>query len=114
MKSVAFFGGSNIGKGPWRPGKKVWSIVFIGSSEIDFCQAQLEEPVTKVRGISFFGSTKVIVSEEMPVTLSGFSIFGSRNVKRPKGSEAPVESSKGLHINFVSMFGSLAVRVPER
>jgi hypothetical protein len=109
MKSIAIFGGSKLGKSPWRPGKKVWSIAIFGGSELDFRQAMLEEEVTKVTAFSLFGGTKIIVPQDMPVTLSGFSIFGGREVKRSPARELPPTSAKGLHINAISILGGAEV-----
>ena len=109
MKSVAIFGGSKLGQGPWRPGKKVWSIAIFGGSEIDFRQAELEETVTKIVAFSFFGGYKVLVPPDMPATLSGFSLFGGRDVKRPQATKAPSASAKGLHINAISIFGGFTL-----
>ena len=105
MLSGGIFSGSKLGQGPWRPGKKVWSIAIFGSSEIDFRQAELEEDVTKIVAFSFFGGSKVLVPPDMPATLSGFSIFGGRDVKRNQATLASSASAKGLHIQAISIFG---------
>lgn len=109
MKSVAIFGGSKLGQGPWRPGKKVWSIAIFGGSDIDFRQAELEEDVTKVAAFSLFGGNKVFVPPDMPVTLSGLSIFGGRDDKRPRAKEASPASAKALHINALNIFGGFTL-----
>jgi predicted membrane protein len=109
MKSIAIFGGSKLGQRPWRPGKKVWSIAIFGGSELDFCQAELEEDITEVVAFSLFGGSKIIVPQDMPVTLSGFSIFGGSEMKRSQAKEPPPTSAKALHINAISFFGSVSV-----
>ncbi len=109
MKSVAILGGSKLGQSPWRPGRKVWSIAVFGGSEVDFRQAELEEDVTQVVAVSIFGGNKVIVPQDIPVTLSGLSIFGGREVKRSQAKEAPPASAKALHINAISIFGGCTV-----
>ncbi|MFC1926314.1 LiaF domain-containing protein [Chloroflexota bacterium] len=109
MKSIAIFGGSKVGQGAWRPGKRMWSIAIFGGSEIDFCQAQLEEDVTKVVAFSLFGGVKFIVPQDMSVTLSGFSIFGSRGDKRSRSKEPPPASDKALHINAIGIFGGITI-----
>jgi hypothetical protein len=109
MKSIAIFGGSKLGQGPWRPGKKVWSIALFGGSELDFRQAELEENVTQVVAVSLFGGTKIIVPKDLPVTLGGFSILGGKEMKRSQAKQMPPASAKGLLINAVSIFGVCAV-----
>jgi hypothetical protein len=109
MRSIGILGGSKLGEGPWRPGPKVWSFSFLGGCEIDFRQAELEEDVTKLTTVSILGGTKVIVPPDLPVTLSGFSLLGGREVKRPKAREAPPASAKSLHINAIAILGGLSV-----
>jgi len=109
VKSVAIFGGSKLGQRVWRPGSKVWSIAFFGSSELDFRQAELEEDVTQVVAVSVFGGSKVIIPQDMPVTLSGLSIFGGRKMKRSQPKGLSPASAKALHINAISIFGGFTV-----
>lgn len=109
MRSVAILGGSKLGQSPWRPGRKVWSIAVFGSSEVDFRQAELEEDVTQVVAVSILGGNKVVVPQGIPVTLSGLSMFGGREVKRSQSKEAPPVSAKALHINAISIFGGCTV-----
>ena len=109
MKSIAIFGSSELGKRPWRPDKKIWAVAIFGSSELDFRQAALEEGITQVTAVSIFGGTDIFVAEDMPVTLSGFSLLGSRELKRSRATEMPPASAKALHINAISIFGSCEV-----
>ena len=108
MRSIAIFSGSKVGQRSWQPGKKVWSIAIFGASEIDFRQAKLEEDVTQVVAFSLFGANKIIVPQGMPVTLSGFSMFGARADERSQAKE-PSASAKALHVNATSIFGACAV-----
>lgn len=109
MNSIAIFSGSKIGERPWRPGKKVRSIAIFGGSEIDFRQAELEEGVTQVVAFSMFGANKVVVPPDMPVTLSGFSMFGAKADKRSQAKKAPPTSAKALHVNAISILGACEV-----
>ena len=109
MKNLAFLGGSKLGQGPWRPGKKFWSIAILGGAEVDFRQAELEENVTRVVAFSFFGGNKFLVPENTPVSLSGVSILGGREVKRARTKEALPASPKALHINAITILGGCQV-----
>jgi hypothetical protein len=109
MKNIAIFSASKLGKGPWRPGKKVWSIAIFGGSELDFRQAELEQGVTYVVAFLLFGGSKAIVPQGMPVTLGGFSLFGGRDDKRSQAKELSPTSAKGLHINVISIFGGFTL-----
>jgi hypothetical protein len=109
MKTISIFGGSKIGQRPWRPGRKVWSLVIFGGCDMDFRQAELEEGVTKMVAISILGGNKVIVPQNLPVSLSGFSFLGGREIKRSKAIETPATSAKALHINAISILGGFEV-----
>ncbi len=109
MKSIAIFGGSKLGQGPWRPGKKVWLITIFGGSEVDFRTAELEEDVTQVVAFALFGGNKVVVPQDLPVTLSEFSLLGDKKDKRSRTKEAPPASAKALHINAISILGSFTL-----
>ena len=109
MRNIAIFGGSSFGQGPWRPGKKVWSIALFGSSTTDFRQAHLDEGTTSVVALVLFGSGKILVSPETPVTLTGLSILGNRSMKRAQAKELPPMSAKGLQVSTLCMFGALQV-----
>lgn len=109
MRNIAIFGGSTFGHGPWRPGKKVWSIAFCGSSKTDFRQAQLDEGTTSVMSLVLFGSSKIVVSPEMPVTLTGLSILGVRSMKRAQANDTPPVSARGLHVSALCIFGGLQI-----
>jgi predicted membrane protein len=109
VKSIAIFGGSKLGQRPWRPGKKVWAIAILGGSEIDFRQAELEDGVTHVVAFSFLGGNKFIVPDNLPVTLSGFSLLGGGETKRAQAKEAAPASPKTLHINAITILGGCQV-----
>ena len=109
MKSISVFGGSKIGQRSWRPGKKVWSLAIFGGCDMDFRQAELEEGTTKIVAISILGGNKVIVPQDLPISLCGFSFLGGREMKRSKTIETPAISAKVLHINAISILGGFEV-----
>ena len=59
MFNFSIFGGSELGKRTWKPGKKLTAISLFGGTDIDFQQAQLEEPVTEVVCISILGGIDI-------------------------------------------------------
>ena len=105
MKSIAILGGSRLGQGPWRPGRKIWSISIFGSSVIDFCQARMEESLTEVVAFSLFGMTKVIDPDDMPVDVSGVSILGAKSVNRPHAAESLDGAPNKLRIKSLALVG---------
>ncbi len=106
MRNIGIFGVSAFGQGPWKPGRKVWSIAFVGGSEIDFRQAQLDEGITNVTSIVIIGTSKIVVPTDMPVTLTGLSILGIRSTKRSQSKDIPPMSAKGLRISCFSLLGT--------
>lgn len=115
MNCVAIFGASKIGQRRWRPGKKVWSIAIFGASEIDFRQAELELGDTEVAAFSMFGANRIIVPQGLPVTLSGFSILGARELKQSKSPEAASHPGKNLRVNATSILGACEItELPEK
>lgn len=113
MLNFSIFGGFDLGKRPWKPGKTLWAITLLGGMEIDFQQAQLEEAVTKVVCISFLGGMDIIVPPGLPVTLSGFSLFGGRDMKLSKPEAAEPPSGKSLHIRAFTIIGGVDIKPPE-
>lgn len=110
MFNISIFGGSDLGKRPWKPGKKLWAISLLGGTSIDFQQAQLDEEITKVVCISLLGGTEIIVPKDLPVTLSGFSFLGGREIKF---SQPEVTSGKSLHVTAFAILGGISVKPPK-
>ncbi len=81
---------------------------IFGGSEIDFRQAELEEGITQVVALSIFGANKLVVPQDMPVTLSGFSMLGARADERSQAKEPPA-SAKALQINAINIFGGFTL-----
>jgi hypothetical protein len=113
MLNVSIFGGSDLGKRPWKPGKKLWAITVLGGTDIDFQQAQLEEAVTKVVCITLLGGTDIIVPPDLPVTVSGFSLLGGRDVKLSEPGAAEPPSGKSLHIQAFAILGGVDIKPPK-
>lgn len=109
MKNVSIFGGSKIGQRPWRPGKNVWSLAFFGGCDMDFRQAELDEGITKITVISILGGHKIIVPQDLSVSLSGFSLLGGREMKRSQAKVITQASAKTLQINAISILGGVEV-----
>jgi predicted membrane protein len=109
MKNISILGGSKIGRRPWRPGKKIWSIAIVGGCVMDFRQAELDENITKLVAISILGGHKVVVPQDLPVSLTGFSFLGGREMKRSQAKETAQGSGRTLHINAISILGGFEV-----
>ena len=110
MFNISVLGGSDLGKRPWKPGKKLWAVSLLGGTSIDFQQAQLEEEVTKVVCISLLGGIEIVVPQGLPVTLSGFSFLGGREMKLSKSEMA---SGKSLNVVAFAILGGMSIKPPK-
>jgi hypothetical protein len=110
MTDLALVGSSKSGKGPWRPARKVRSVAIFGSTETDFRQAQLPEGVTEVVMFSLFGANDLIVTSDMPVTITGLSLMGSRTMRRSPAKQMPPPTAKSLRVSGISIMGRLSIK----
>lgn len=110
MTDLALVGSSKSGKGPWRPARKMRSVAIFGSTEVDFRQAQLPEGVTEVALFSLFGANDLIVTSDMPVTITGLSLLGSRTMRRSPAKQMPSPTAKSLRVSGTSIIGRLSVK----
>ena len=110
MTDLALVGSSKSGKGPWRPARKVRSVAIFGSTETDFRQAQLPEGVTDVVMFSLFGANDLIVTSDMPVTVTGLSLLGSRTMRRSPAKQMPPPTAKSLRVSGISIMGRLSIK----
>ncbi len=109
MRASAILGASKLGKGPWRPGKKVTAIAFMGGCEIDFREAELEDGVTEVSVTSILGDVDIVVNPDIPVTMSGLSLLGSRNMARTKDLIPSLNAKKSIHVKTTCIIGGCYV-----
>jgi hypothetical protein len=109
MRCTAILGASKLGKGPWHPGKKVTAIAILGGCEIDFRQAELEDGVTEVNVISVLGDVSVVVNPDIPATMSGLSLLGSRNMARTKDLIPSLNAKKSIHVKTNCILGGCYV-----
>ena len=114
MLNLSILGGSGLGKRPWKPGKKLWAISLLGGTNIDFQQAKLEEGETKVVCVSLLGGTDIIVPTDLPVTISGFSVLGGRDVKLTESGMTGSASGKSLNIFACAILGGIDVKPPKK
>ena len=110
MTDLALVGSSKSGKGPWRPARKMRSVAIFGSTETDFRQAQLPEGVTEVVMFSLFGANDLIVTSDMPVTVTGLSLLGSRTMRRSPAKQMPPPTAKSLRVSGISIMGRLSIK----
>jgi predicted membrane protein len=107
MRCTAIIGTSKLGKEPWHPGKKVTAVAFLGGCEIDFRKAELEEGVTEVNATSVLGDVNIVVNPDIPVTMSGISIGGTRGIGR--SLKASSHDGKSIHVKTFCLIGGCYV-----
>ena len=103
--NVAVFGsfGQRILASGW---SRETAIALLGGGDFDLTGV-VPGDNARLTAVAIFGSIDVIVDERTPVTMSGFSLFGSRVVKVAPGDgpEMPVRA--------FAFVGSVEVRPPE-
>ena len=109
MRCTAILGASKLGKGPWRPGRKVTAIAFMGGCEIDFREAELEDGVTEVKAISILGDVNIVVKPDIPATISGISILGSKNISRTKELIPSLNAKESIRVKTTCILGGCYV-----
>jgi len=110
MTDLALVGSSKSSRGPWRSARKWRSVAIFGSTEVDFRQAQLPEGVTEVVLFSLFGANHLIVRSDMPVTITGLSLLGSRTMRRSLAKQMPPLTAKSLRVSGMNILGRLTVK----
>ena len=86
----------------------------VGGTDIDFQQAQLDKGETKVVCISCLGGTDIIVPTDLPVTLSGFSLLGGREVKLSELGTVAATQDKSLHVAAFAISGGIEIKPPKK
>lgn len=100
----AIFGG--FGKRMLASGwTKETAVAFFGGGEFDLTDVIPGEGA-RLTAIAVLGSIDIVVGEGTQVTMSGFSLFGSRDV-----NVAPAEGP-AIHVRAVAILGSVDVKSP--
>jgi hypothetical protein len=103
--NVAIFGA--FGKRMLAPGwTKETALAFVGGGEFDLTDVAPGENA-QLTAIAVFGGIDIVVDEGTQVTMSGFSLFGGRDVEVTAGQ------GPSLHIRAVAVFGGVEVKAPE-
>lgn len=100
--NVAVMG--SFGKRGLAPGwTRERALAFLGGGEFDLTGVEPGDEA-KLTAIALFGSIEVMVDAGTPVTMSGFSLFGSRDVT------VRAESGTPIHIRGIAIFGAVDVK----
>lgn len=102
MTNIAVMG--SFGKRGLAPGwTRERAVALLGGGEFDLTGVTPGDGA-KLTAFALFGSIEVLVDAGTPVTMSGFSLFGSRDVMVRAEGGAPI------HIRGIAIFGSVDVK----
>src|SRR3954451_10430033 len=108
---LAVFGGARRA-GRWRPARRETAVAVFGGVDLDFREAVLPAEGVRLSAWAVFGGVDVKVPEGTRVEMTGFALFGGRNVQ---GDEVPaVPGAFVLHVHGVAVFGGVNVTVGGR
>ena len=85
------------------------AVALLGGCEIDFRNADLNEGVTEVKATSVLGDVNIVVNPDIPVTMSGISIGGTRGISRSKNAPTDSRSGKSIHVKTFCLIGGCYV-----
>jgi len=105
--TVAIMGESSR-RGVWHPAEVGQVLTVMGETSVDFNEAVLDRPVTKLRVWTLMGSSTVRVPENVHVFVSKLSIMGSASV-RLENPEIAADAPQ-LHLRLISIMGECSVR----
>ena len=103
--NIAVFG--SFGNRMLAPGwTKESAVALIGSGRFDLTQVEAGGDA-RFTAVAVLGSMKLIVDEGTQVTMTGFSLFGSRNV------EVTPAGGPSIRIRAIAVLGSVNVELAE-
>jgi hypothetical protein len=118
MFSVALFGSNTIDGGALEAGERVVSLALFGGMQLDFSGGP-PPPALELVLLALFGGVKVKVRPAQDVRLSGFSLFGGRDIEPRRRLPAPTHSAPTdadddaelpLEIRAYALFGGVSVQ----
>jgi hypothetical protein len=76
--------GSTARRGPWEPPERMRAIAVLGSTVLDYREADLPLGVTEVDCAVFLGTVEIVVPTDVDVEVTGSIILGSVETKSGK------------------------------
>ncbi len=100
--------GANDRKGHWRVAARCVVVNVMGSSDLDFNDAELASGEVVVRVFSLMGGSSIRVPDGLTVDVSKFSLMGGNDVDL--GSERPDPGGPRLRLQLFSLMGGNEVK----
>jgi hypothetical protein len=104
---VAVFSGAQR-QGRWVPAQRETAVAVFGGIGLDYREAELSPEPLQLRAFVLFGGIDVVVPEGVRVEMSGFSLFGGRDVRAEGSLAGP--SAPVLRVQAVAVFGGISVK----
>ena len=103
---VSIFG-STTQRGRWRMAARFRCLAAFGNLELDLRQASTSESEVVIEALSVFGGLQVFVPEGVDVELTGFTLFGEKEMN--VAQVAVVPGTPLIRIRAVTVFGGVTV-----
>jgi hypothetical protein len=100
--------GANDRRGRWRVASRCTVINVMGGSDLDLCDAELSDQVTRLTVFSIMGGSEIRVPDGVDVQVSKLGIMGGNDVRL--GEDLPPLGAPQIHIRLVSIMGGSSVR----
>jgi hypothetical protein len=107
---VAVFGSASR-RGPWVVPATLSTVALFGSCELDLREARLTAGEVDIHAVAVFGSIEIDLPDGVDVDLSGFALFGSKDLRR---LGPPVPGAPLIRVHGFALFGSVEVRGPKK
>jgi hypothetical protein len=105
--AVGVLSGERV-RGPWRLDDHLHAVAFLGSVELDLCDALVVGDEATVYVVAILGGVEVQVPEGIPVELSGFALMGSKQHKVRRAEVIP--GMPRVRVRAFALFGGVTVR----
>jgi hypothetical protein len=105
--SVALLGSSSH-RGRWRPRANLKVVSLLGSSTLDFRQAEMDVPELRVTVVSVLGSADLLVPEGIEVELTGVPVLGDKSMRL--ADVDPIPGAPRIRVRAFPLLGSVSVR----
>ena len=95
-------------KGKWRPAEEMTALAIMGGCDLDFRQAEIDQPEIRITAIAIMGGIDIVVPEGIAVDVSGLPLLGDFS-SRVKDSPI-IPGSPVIRVRGFSLMGGVCVR----
>lgn len=110
VSSVVAFLGNQSRAGRWRLSDRLRIFAVLGDVHLDLGSAVCAEETVEIGAWSLLGEINLVVPDGVEAELSGFDLFGSRELRL--ASTRPVPGTPRIRVRARAAFGAVSVRSP--